>query len=143
MFAVAPEVGRGAGPCEVDEDFESVELLGVDDVGKTGGARVDVSTSVVACADAPVDPSLEAGLVLMEVVRTSVGDCEVSGADEGGGTEDDGGGGVDGDELDAVDEIVVWIVVDGVLVNVEGGADDVMMDVTVEEEPGTDGGVTG
>ena len=104
---MAPEVPSEAGSCEVDEDFNSVELLGVDVVGKTAGAKVEVRTTVVACDDTPVDPSLEADLVVKEVVTTTVGVCEVGGADEGGGGGEVDGGSVDGDELDIVEETVV------------------------------------
>lgn len=147
MGAVALEVGREAGPCEVDEDFDSVDLVGVDAVGKTAGVWVDVSTTVVACAGATVDPSLEADLVVREVLKMTVGVCEVGGADdaddaddEGGGDEEDGGN-VDGDGSDGVGEIVVSIVVDGVLVDVIGGLEVIMIDVVVEG--GTNGGVAG
>ena len=105
---MAPEVASEGGPCEVDEDFDSEELVEVDAVGKTAGAKVDVSTTVVACAGTPVDPSLEADLVVREVLTTTVGVCEVGGADdEGGGGDEDDGGNVDGDELDTVEEAVV------------------------------------
>lgn len=66
------------------------------------------------------------------MLKTTTGVCEVGGgADEdedGGGAEEDGGK-VEGDELESVEEVVVWIIVDGVLVRVDGGPDEVMMDV--------------
>ena len=105
---MALEVASEGGPCEVDEDFDSVELLEADVVGKTAGANVDVSTTVVACAGTPVDPSLEADFVVSEVVTTTVGVCEVGGAeDDGGGGDEEDAGSVDGDELDTVEDIVV------------------------------------
>lgn len=144
LAAVALEVGREAGPCEVDEDFDVEELLEVDAVGKTAGVCVDVSTTVVACAGATVDPSLEADLVVREVLKITEGDCEVGGADDeddGRGGDEEDGGNVDGDGLGCVEDIVVSIVVDGVLVDVIGGPAEIMIDVVVELD--TNGGVAG
>ncbi len=141
LVVVALEAGREAGPCDVDDDLGSVELLDVDAVGNTAGVWVDVSTTVVGCAATAVDPSVEADLVVREVLKITVGDCEVGGADVGGGDEEEDGGNVDGGELDVVEEIVVCIVVDGVLVDVIGGPDEVTTDVVVKPA-GTDGGVT-
>ena len=89
MFAVEPAVGRDAGSAEVDEDFDSVELLEVGPDGKTAAVWVDVINSVVGGTD--VDPSFEAGLVVREVLTMTVGVCEVAGADDcdGGDEKDD------------------------------------------------------
>ena len=117
-----------------------MELLEVGPDEKTAAVWVDVISSVIAGTD--VDPSLEAGLVVSEVVMTVGGACEVGGADDEGGGDEDEGGDVDSDELDGVVEIVVWIVVDGVLVDVISGPDEVRKDVVVGP-CGTAGGVTG
>ena len=64
------------------------------------------------------------------MLRTIVGVCEVGGgADEEGGGDEEDGGIVEGGELEIVEEVIVWMIVDGVIVEVDGGSDEVMMDV--------------